>query len=116
MILNNFAAAARSRFLLEMMATAAVETERGLNKDWDCCYRVKDGKCSWGVNEGMTRNSALSCFHPVIGGGGGGGRTCRECGIDFWLDEAAAAAVENLGRFCVVEEEMESSHFKSQVG
>ena len=53
----------------------------------------------------------------MIGGGGGGGRTCRECGIDFWLDEAAAAAaVENLGRFCVVEEEMESSHFKSQVG
>ena len=52
----------------------------------------------------------------IGGGGGGGGRTCREYGIDFWLDEAAAAAVENLGRFCVVAEEMESSHFKSQVG
>ena len=80
---------------------------------------MKDGKCSWGVNEGMTRNSALFPPCDVIGGGGGGGRTCRECGIDFWLDEAAAAAaaaVENLGRFCVVEEEMESSHFKSQVG
>ena len=35
------------------------------------------------------------------------GRTCGECGIDFWRD----GAVENLDRFCV-EEEMESSHFE----
>ena len=35
------------------------------------------------------------------------GRTCSECGIDFWRD----GAVENLDRFCV-EEEMESSHFE----